>query len=89
MTSSQQLFSSLKKWNTRVKVELGDDAKYPITRVGTISFQLESGNSLDFDDFLFVLGLGKNLFSVLVMEDKGFAMEFNNQQVLITMKEFS
>jgi hypothetical protein len=58
--------------------ELGDDAKYLVARVGTIPFQLESCISLDFDDVLFVLGLRKNLFSVSVMEDKGYTIEFKN-----------
>jgi hypothetical protein len=78
-TSTRQLFSSMKKQGLGVHVELGDDAKYLVARVGTIPFQLESGNSLEFDDVLFVLGLRKNLLSVLVMEDQGFAVEFKNQ----------
>jgi hypothetical protein len=66
---------------------LGDDAQYPIAGVGTIPFYLKSCNSLDFDDVLFVLGLMKNLLSFSVMEDKGFATEFKNQQVLIKPKD--
>jgi hypothetical protein len=89
MTLARQLFSSPKKQDLGVHVKLGDDAKYPIARVGTIPFQLESCNSLDFDDVLFVPGLTKNLLSVSVMEDKGFVMEFKNQQVLIKLKESS
>jgi hypothetical protein len=50
---------------------------------------LELGNSLDFDDVLFVPSLRKNLLLVSVMEDKGFAVEFKNQQVLIKPKEYS
>jgi hypothetical protein len=49
-----------------------------VERFGTIPFQFEFGNSLDFDDVLFVPGLKKNLLLVLVMEDKGFAIEFKN-----------
>jgi hypothetical protein len=79
MTSTRQCFSSLKEHNSGVQVELGDDAKYPVAGVGTIPFQLQSGNSLDFDDVLFVPGLRKNLLSVSVMEDKGYAVEFKNQ----------
>jgi hypothetical protein len=59
---SRQLFSSLKKQDSGVQVELGDDAKYPVAGVGTIPFQLESGNSLDFDDVLFVPGLRRTCF---------------------------
>jgi hypothetical protein len=74
-TSTQELFSSLTEKDSRVWVELGDDAKYLVAGVGTIPFQLQSGNSLDFDNILFVLGLRKNLFLVLVMEDKGYALQ--------------
>ena len=79
MTSTRELYSSLKEHVSRVQVELGDDAKYPLVRVGTIPFQLQSGKSLDFDDMLFVPCLKKNLLSFLVMEDNGFAVEFKNQ----------
>jgi hypothetical protein len=73
----------------RVKVDLSDDEKYPIAGVDTIIFQLELGNSLDFDNALFVPHLEKNCLSVLVMKDKGIAVEFKNQQFLIKMKESS
>jgi hypothetical protein len=72
-----------------VKVDLSDDEKYPIAGVDTIIFQLELGNSLDFDNALFVPHLEKNCLSVLVMKDKGIAVEFKNQQFLIKMKESS
>jgi hypothetical protein len=36
---------------------------------------------------LFVLGLRKNLLLISVMEDKGYVVEFKNQQVLIKLKE--
>jgi hypothetical protein len=48
MTSSLQLFSSLKKQDSRVQVELGDDAKYPTAGFGTIPFQLESRTCIQF-----------------------------------------
>jgi hypothetical protein len=89
MTSARQLFSNLKKQDSGLQVELGDDAKYSIARVGTIPFHLKLGNFLDFDDVLFVPGLKKNLLSILDMEDNGFAIEFKNQQVLIKQKESS
>jgi hypothetical protein len=37
-TSTQHLFSSLKKHNLGVQVELGDDAKYLVAGVHTIPF---------------------------------------------------
>jgi len=80
------IFKTKCKLEVSVVMTLGDDAKYSIAGVGAIPFPLKSGNSLDFDDFLFVLGLWKNLLSVPVMEDKGLAVEFENQQVLIILK---
>jgi hypothetical protein len=62
MTSAQQLFSSLTKQDSRVQVELGDDANYQVAGVGTIPFQFEPSNSFNFDDVLFVPSLPKNLF---------------------------
>jgi hypothetical protein len=38
MTLTRQLFSSLKKHDLGVHVELGDDAKYLVAGVGTIPF---------------------------------------------------
>jgi hypothetical protein len=89
MTSDRELFSSLTEQDSRVQVELDDDAKYPIARVGIIPFRLQLGNSLDFDNVLFVPGLSKNLLSFSIMEDKGYAIEFKNHQVLIKQKESS
>jgi hypothetical protein len=78
VTSARQLFTSLKKQDSGVHVELGDDAKYPVAGVGTIPFHLELHNYSDFDDVVFVPGLRKNLLSVSIMEDNGFTVEFKN-----------
>jgi hypothetical protein len=59
-------------------VELGDDGKCPVARVDAILLHLESGNSLYFADLLFVPGLKNKVFSILVMKDKGFAVELKN-----------
>jgi hypothetical protein len=48
---------------------LGDDATYPVTRMGSVSFCMPSGDVLDIDDVLYVLGLMKNLISVSTMID--------------------
>jgi len=87
MTSTLQLFSSFKKLDLGVQVDLGDDVKYQVAGVGTIPFQLKSGNYLDFEGVFFILGLMKNFLLVSVMEDKGFVVEFKNQQVLIGSKD--
>ena len=76
MISVGHLFSIIKKQDLGVHIELGDDVKYLIEGGGTTLFQLKLGNSLDFDDVLFVPSLKKNFLTILIMEDKGYAMEF-------------
>jgi hypothetical protein len=83
MTEAWELFSSLTEMDSGIHVELGDDAKYVVKGEGTILFQLESGNSFDAQDVLYVPGLKKNLLSISVMEDKGFVIIFQKGQVLI------
>lgn len=48
---------------------LGDDATYPVTRMSSMSFCMPSGDVLDIDDILYVLGLMENLLSVSTMID--------------------
>jgi hypothetical protein len=68
----------------------GDDTKYLVARVGTIAFQLDSSNSLDFDDFLQVFPSLRNKFlSFSVMEDKVYIIEFKNKKVGVRTKKFS
>ena len=70
------MFSSLKENNSIERVDLGDDAKYQVTRFGIVPFQLYSINVLYFNDVFCVLSFRKNIILVLVMEDSGFAIEF-------------
>jgi hypothetical protein len=42
MTEARELFNSLTEKDSRIHVELGDDAKYAVKGEGTILFQLES-----------------------------------------------
>jgi hypothetical protein len=67
-------------------VELGDDVKYAIEGEGTIVFHLESRGSLEAQDVLYAPEMKKNLLSVSALENKGFAVLFQNGQVLITFK---
>jgi len=64
MKKSHELFSSLKKKDSRIHVELGDDAKYEVKGEGTILFQLESSDSLETWDVLYVRGLKNNMLTV-------------------------
>ena len=47
-------------------IEMGDDGRYKVTRIGIDTFQRESGSPLRIKDVMFVLGLKKNRISVAV-----------------------
>jgi hypothetical protein len=63
-------------------VELCDNSKYAVKGFGTTSFQIESKKPLMMSDVLYVSGLKKNLFSIYVMEEIGYAIAFSCGQVL-------
>jgi transposase InsO family protein len=83
MTEARELFNRLSEEDSEIHVELGDDAKYAVRGQGTVQFQLESGGSFDAQEVLYVPGLKKNLLSISVMEDKGYAVTFHRGQVFI------
>jgi hypothetical protein len=68
--------------NSQLHVELSDNTKYAVKGVGTTSFQLKSRKILKMSEVLYVPGLKKNLLSISTMEDRGYAVEFVDGQVL-------
>ena len=52
-------------------IDMGDDGRHIMTIIGTISFQREFGSPLRLKDVMYVSGLKKNLFFVMVLEDRG------------------
>jgi len=83
------LLPSLTRQDSRLYEELGNDSKYAIKEVGTISFQLESSNSLEVKDVFYVVRLDKNLLSVSIMEDKGFTTKSESWQAFIRLEASS
>jgi hypothetical protein len=76
MTEARELFSSLSEEDSKLHIQLGNNAKYPVKVQGTVQFQLESGGSFDAQEVLYVPGLKKNLLSISVVEDKGYDVNF-------------
>ena len=72
MTGHKRFFRDLQESGSGIHVELGDDARYQVQGVGTVSFERKSGKPLSFVDVLYVPGLTKNLISVSNLEDKGY-----------------
>jgi hypothetical protein len=64
-------------------VELGDDAKYLVIGMGSISFRRLAGEVLELNKVLYVLGLTKNLLLVSCLIELKCTIEFDDQQVII------
>jgi hypothetical protein len=64
-------------------VELGDDGKYPVTGLGSISFRMPPREVLELHEVLYVLGMTKNLLSVSCLTDLKCRVEFDDQEVII------
>ena len=72
MDRNKEYFSHLKDKDMQFQIELRDDGKYATKGVGTISFESDLGNSLNFRDVLYVPSLKKNLVLVDTLENKGY-----------------
>ena len=83
MTGFKESFEKLSKHNSPHKVKLGDDYQYPIKGSGESSYKIDSGNSMKLKDVLLVLGLKKNLLSILALDAKGMRVAFVDGQVLM------
>jgi hypothetical protein len=83
MIKAQDLFSIMMERDSGVHVYLGDDARYIVKGKGIVTFQLDSGGSLDAHNVLYVPSLKNNLLSVSTMEDMSFSITFQSGKVLI------
>jgi transposase InsO family protein len=86
MTGYKEILSDFKKKSFAEQVELGDDKRYKIEGVRSISFRLEYGAMLHVDEVLYVSGLMKNLLSVATLEDRGYWMIFKDRKALLWAK---
>eukprot|EP00253_Pinus_taeda_P032390 PITA_32390 len=71
----EALFNLIEK-ETNLEIILGDDATYPVKGVGSVTLQLNQGNTINLQEVLYVPDLKKNLVSISTMEDKGFKVAF-------------
>ena len=86
MTSYKDFVQCLVQKEYPHKVKLGDDYQYPIKGMGESYYKLDSGNSINMNEVLFVLGLKKNLLSISSLDKKGFRVAFVNGEVLMWTK---
>eukprot|EP00253_Pinus_taeda_P003058 PITA_03058 len=76
MTRDKYLFSDLEEEDLQMHIEMGDDGKYSVTRLGTITFQMGHRAPLTLNNFMYVLELKKNLVFVATLADRGYDVIF-------------
>eukprot|EP00253_Pinus_taeda_P004877 PITA_04877 len=69
MTGNKYLFNELEEKDLKMDIDMGDDGKYSVTFVGTITFQRDHVAPLTLKNVMHVLRLTKNLVSVAMLED--------------------
>ena len=67
-------------------IKMGDDGRYSVTNIGTITFQRESGPPLTLKDVMYVSGLKNNLVFVAMLEDHGYGVIFRKGKVFLHHK---
>ena len=83
MTGDKNLFSASEEKFLKMHIDMGDDRRYSVSRVGTVSFQRERGAPLTLTDVMYVPGLKKNLVSVAMLEDKGYDVVFSKGKAFL------
>ena len=67
-------------------IEMGNDGRYSATRIGTITFQRNSGKPFQLKYVMHVPGLKKNLASVGMLEDRGYDVHFSERKAFLRHK---
>ena len=83
MTHDKNSFSAFEEKDLKMRIEMGDDGRYNVSGVGTISFQREHGLPITLTGVMYVSGLNKNLVSVSMLEDKGYNVIFSKGKVFL------
>ena len=68
MIGYKDVLSDFRKKPYLAQVERGDEVKYEVKGVGSISFQLDSSSILYMEELIYVPGLKKNLLSVAILK---------------------
>lgn len=72
MTDIKEIFNDLQEKDLQMHIEMGDDGRYNTTKIGTITFQMESSSPLTLKYVMYVQDLKKNLVLVAMLEDHGY-----------------
>ena len=83
MTGDKILFSTLEEKYLNIRIEMGDDERYSVSGVGTVSFQREHGALITLTNVKYLPGLKKNLVLVAMLEDKGYIVVFSKGKAFL------
>lgn len=83
MTRNKYFFSDLEEKDLHMHINMGDDGRYNVTTIDTFTFQRESGSPLRLKDVMYVLGLKKNIVSIVVLEDRGYDVIFRKRKAFL------
>ena len=83
MTGNKQTLSRFEEKHSPKKLSLGDDYQYPIKGIDESSYKLDSRTSMKMKEVLYVLGLKKNLLSILALDKKGYRVDFIDGKVIM------
>ena len=83
MTSDKSLSSALEEKDLNMRIEMDDNGKYSVSRVGTVASQREHGAPITLTNVKYVPVLKKNLVSVTMLEDKSYNVVFSKGKAFI------
>ena len=83
MKVNKYFFSELEEKYLQLHIHVGYDGRYNTTDISTVNFQRGSSFPLKLKDVMFVLGLKKNLVSVMVLEDRGYNVIFRKGKAFL------
>jgi hypothetical protein len=83
MTFNKKLFNKFHDEDGGMQVELGNEATYLVSGLGTISLRMPLDDDLDLHVVLFIPGLMKNLLYVSTMTNMKCVSKFDHQQYTI------
>ena len=86
MTRDKELFSDLEEKYLQMHIDMGDDGRYSVTSIGTITFERDSGKPFQLKDVIHVPGLKKNLVWVPILEDRGYDFVFSDGKAFLWHK---
>ena len=81
MTRVREYFSTYKEENTNIQISMGNLSKLDPIGKGIVQFQRENGQIILVHDVLYVPGLGMNLISIYVLQNRGYNALFRGTRV--------